>query len=197
MMLQKNLRPSVTNLITPLCKALIKFGITADAITVIGSLGSCLSAIFFFPRGQFFIGTVVVTIFVLSDLLDGTIARLSNSGSTRWGALIDSTLDRLTDSVIVISLLMYFRTRDELLSVLLLVVLVTGFLISYIRARAEGLGVECSVGFAERTERLIILFVGTALYGLGLTIALNIALWVLVGASLLTVAQRLHAVRRY
>ena len=196
-MLQKNLRPSVTNLITPLCKALIKFGITADAITVIGSLGSCLSAIFFFPRGQFFLGTVVVTIFVLSDLLDGTIARLSNSGSTRWGALIDSTLDRLTDSVIVISLLMYFRTRDELLSVLLLVVLVTGFLISYIRARAEGLGVECSIGFAERTERLIILFVGTALYGLGLTIALNIALWVLVGASLLTVAQRLHAVRRY
>ena len=196
-MLQKNLRPAVTNLITPLCKALIKFGITADAITVIGSLGSCLSAIFFFPRGQFFLGTVVVTIFVLSDLLDGTIARLSNSGSTRWGALIDSTLDRLTDSVIVISLLMYFRTRDELLSVLLLVVLVTGFLISYIRARAEGLGVECSIGFAERTERLIILFVGTALYGLGLTIALNIALWVLVGASLLTVAQRLHAVRRY
>lgn len=196
-MLQKNLRPAVTNFITPLCKSLIKFGITADAITLIGSLGSCLSAIFFFPRGQFFIGTVVVTIFVLSDLLDGTIARLSNIGSTRWGALIDSTLDRLTDSVIVISLLMYFMTRDELLSVLLLVVLVTGFLISYIRARAEGLGVECSIGFAERTERLIILFIGTALYGLGLTVALNIALWVLVGASLLTVAQRLHAVRRY
>ena len=196
-MLQKNLRPAVTNLITPLCKVLIKFGVTADAITLIGSLGSCLSAIFFFPRGQFFIGTVVVTIFVLSDLLDGTIARLSNIGSTRWGALIDSTLDRLTDSVIVISLLMYFMTRDELLSVLLLVVLVTGFLISYIRARAEGLGVECSIGFAERTERLIILFIGTALYGLGLTVALNIALWVLVGASLLTVAQRLHAVRRY
>ena len=138
----------------------------SDAITLIGSLGSCLSAVFFFPRGQFFLGTVVVTFFVLSDLLDGTIARLSNIGSTRWGALIDSTLDRLTDSVIVISLLMYFRTRDELLSVLLLVVLVTGFLISYIRARAEGLGVECSIGFAERTERLIILFVGTALYGL-------------------------------
>ena len=133
---------------------------------------------------------------VLSDLLDGTIARLSNAGGTRWGALIDSTLDRLTDSIIVISLVMYFRTRDEVVSIMLLIVLVTGFLISYIRARAEAVGMDCSVGFAERTERLIILLVGTGLYGLGLSFALSVALWTLVGASLLTIAQRMLAVRK-
>ena len=195
-MLQKSLRPAVTNLITPLCKVLIKVGVTADLITLLGSLGSCLSAIYFFPRGEFFIGTLIVTLFVLSDLLDGTIARLSNAGGTRWGALMDSTLDRLTDSIIVISLVMYFRTRDEVVSILLLIVLVTGFLISYIRARAEALGLDCSVGFAERTERLIILLVGTGLYGLGLSFALSVALWTLVGASLLTIAQRMLAVRK-
>ena len=195
-MLQKSLRPAVTNLITPLCKALIKIGVTADLVTLLGSLGSCLSAIYFFARGEFFIGTLIVTLFVLSDLLDGTIARLSNAGGTRWGALMDSTLDRLTDSIIVISLVMYFRTRDEVVSILLLIVLVTGFLISYIRARAEALGLDCSVGFAERTERLIILLVGTGLYGLGLSFALSVALWTLVGASLLTIAQRMLAVRK-
>ena len=195
-MLQKSLRPAVTNLITPLCKVLIKVGVTADLITLLGSLGSCVSAIYFFARGEFFIGTLIVTLFVLSDLLDGTIARLSNAGGTRWGALMDSTLDRLTDSIIVISLVMYFRTRDEVVSILLLLVLVTGFLISYIRARAEALGLDCSVGFAERTERLIILLVGTGLYGLGLSFALSVALWTLVGASLLTIAQRMLAVRK-
>ena len=195
-MLQKSLRPAVTNLITPLCKVLIKVGVTADLITLLGSLGSCVSAIYFFARGEFFIGTLIVTLFVLSDLLDGTIARLSNAGGTRWGALMDSTLDRLTDSIIVISLVMYFRTRDEVVSILLLIVLVTGFLISYIRARAEALGLDCSVGFAERTERLIILLVGTGLYGLGLSFALSVALWTLVGASLLTIAQRMLAVRK-
>ena len=182
--------------ISPLCKVLIKVGVTADLITLLGSLGSCVSAIYFFARGEFFIGTLIVTLFVLSDLLDGTIARLSNAGGTRWGALMDSTLDRLTDSIIVISLVMYFRTRDEVVSILLLIVLVTGFLISYIRARAEALGLDCSVGFAERTERLIILLVGTGLYGLGLSFALSVALWTLVGASLLTIAQRMLAVRK-
>ena len=197
MMLQKNLRPAVTNLITPLCKTLIKIGVTADLVTIFGSLGSCLSAIYFFPRGEFFVGTLVVTLFVLSDLLDGTIARLSNTGGTRWGALMDSTLDRLTDSVIVISLVMYFRTRENVTSILLVIVLVTGFLISYIRARAEALGMDCSAGFAERTERLIILLVGTGLYGLGVNFAMSAALWLLAGVSFLTITQRMLVVRRH
>lgn len=195
-MLQKTLRPAVTNFITPFCKALIKVGVTADAITLLGSAGSCLSAVFFFSNGRFFIGTLIVTLFVLSDLLDGTIARLLNSGGTKWGALIDSTLDRVTDSIIIISLLIYFRNRDEIISALLLITLVSGFLISYIRARAEGLGMDCSIGIAERTERLIILLVGTGLYGLGITFALATALWLLAALSLVTIAQRLIAVRK-
>jgi CDP-diacylglycerol--glycerol-3-phosphate 3-phosphatidyltransferase len=140
----------------------------------------------------------VVALFALSDLFDGTMARLSKQGSTRWGALIDSTLDRITDAAMCIGVLLYFfdSPTSSLTVMLTLYVLVTGALIPYIRARAESLGIECSVGIAERAERLIILLVATGLYGLGVELALNVALVVLSIIGTITISQRLIVVAR-
>jgi CDP-diacylglycerol---glycerol-3-phosphate 3-phosphatidyltransferase len=196
-MIQNRLRAPVTALITPICRTLLKLGVTPNGVTIAGAAGSVLSSLYFFSRGEFFIGTLVVSLFVLSDLFDGTMARLSKQGTTRWGALIDSTLDRITDAAICAGIMIYSYGNDEMVIALLaLFALVTGGLIPYIRAKAESLGIDCSVGFAERAERLIILLVGTGLYGLELDVALPIALVVVGIAGLVTIAQRLIVVAR-
>lgn len=195
-MLQKRLRAPVTALITPLCRAMMKVGIRPNHLTVIGSLGTALSALYFFPRGDFFVGTLVVTLFVLSDLFDGTLARLTSSAGTRWGALLDSTLDRVSDAAIVLAIFIYLDSENERSAWLALGVLVASSLVPYIRARAEGLGIDCSVGIGERTERLIFLLVGTGLFGFGLVNALNASLWLVLLMSVITIAQRLHVVSR-
>ena len=196
-MIQNRLRAPVTALITPICRTLLKLGVTPNGVTIAGAAGSVLSSLYFFSLGEFFIGTLVVSLFVLSDLFDGTMARLSKQGTTRWGALIDSTLDRITDAAICAGIMIYSYGNDEMVIALLaLFALVTGGLIPYIRAKAESLGIDCSVGFAERAERLIILLVGTGLYGLELDVALPIALVVVGIAGLVTIAQRLIVVAR-
>ena len=196
-MIQNRLRAPVTALITPICRILLRLGVTPNGVTIAGAAGSVLSSLYFFSRGEFFIGTLVVSLFVLSDLFDGTMARLSKQGTTRWGALIDSTLDRITDAAICAGIMIYSYGNDEMVIALLaLFALVTGGLIPYIRAKAESLGIDCSVGFAERAERLIILLVGTGLYGLDLDVALPIALVVVGIAGLVTIAQRLIVVAR-
>ena len=136
-------------------------------------------------------GTLCIIFFVLFDLLDGTIARLSDKGSNAWGALLDSTLDRLTDAVIIGSILWYLIDVGDRLVPLVLITVVLGFLISYIKARSESLGIPCNGGLAERSERLIILVAATGLTGLQIPYSLAIGLWVLALASLFTVLQRL------
>lgn len=152
------------------------------------------AAILTFPKGQLFFGTLLIVFFVLFDLLDGTIARLSAKGSNAWGALLDSTLDRLTDAVILGSVLWYLISEDDALVPLVLATIVLGFLISYIKARSESLGIECNGGFAERTERLIIVLTTTGFAGLGVPYIMGIGFWVLAMASLITVLQRLRIV---
>jgi CDP-diacylglycerol--glycerol-3-phosphate 3-phosphatidyltransferase len=197
LMIQNRFRGQVTALISPIAKAMLNMGLTPNAITTIGALGGSISAIYFFSSGDFFIGTLVVSAFVLSDLFDGTMARLSNTGSTRWGALIDSTLDRVMDSAILIGVLLYAQHQElSLTGYLAVVALVIVGLIPYIRAKAESLGIECSVGIAERTERLIVVLVGTGLYGLGLNPALNVALGLVIAAGTVTVMQRMRVVAR-
>ncbi len=196
-MIQNRFRAPVTALISPVARWLLRIGLTPNALTVIGALGSSLCAVFFFSQGKFFLGTVFVTFFVLSDLLDGTMARQSQAGPTKLGALIDSTLDRVSDAAIFIGILLFaYNDNLSVVSYLALIALVTGTLIPYIRAKAESLGVECSVGIAERTERLILVLVGTGLYGLGINWALNLSLSVICLASAITVIQRMLVVAR-
>ena len=193
-MLQESLRAPVTKLITPICRGLIRIGVSANMVTAAGALFTMAAAILTFPRGQLFFGTLLIVVFVLFDLLDGTIARLSAKGSNAWGALLDSTLDRLTDAVILGSVLWYLISEDDALVPLVLTTIVLGFLISYIKARSESLGIECNGGFAERTERLIIVLTTTGFAGLGVPYIMGIGFWVLAIASLITVIQRLRIV---
>ena len=205
-MLRIPLKSAVTDLITPMAKAALKLGITANAVTIAGAIGSWAASLYFFTTGKFFVGTLVITVLVLSDLFDGTMARLSGDQPSKFGALLDSTLDRVTDAILLISLLLWAlsdlaqlknssATLDRLI-LLILIALLTGFLISYIKAKAESLDIACEVGIAERSERLIVLLVATGLYGLGVGLALEIGLWILVLINLITVFQRsFHVVK--
>lgn len=123
------------------------------------------------------------------------MARLSGGG-TKWGAVLDSTLDRVTDAAILISLAIYLNNKNDRLLIIVLLTLLGSFLVPYIRARAEALGIECSVGIAERTERLIIALVGIGLAGVGVSFALAISMWALLILSWITVAQRMHHVMK-
>lgn len=190
LMLQKSLRAPVTRIITPICRGLLKAGLSANAVSAIGAAGSALSAIYFYSKGEFLIGTIVTVLFVLSDLLDGTMARMSSTGS-KWGALLDSTLDRITDSAVLGSVAYYLSKENDRLLPVVLTALVAGGLVSYIKARAESLNIECNGGFAERTERLVIAFLAIFLAGFSVPFALAVGMWALAVASSYTVLERL------
>ncbi len=191
-----SIKAPVTRVITPLCRSLLSLGVTANLLSAIGGLGSSISAIAFFSHGNYFWGMIVTLFFILFDLLDGTLARMSDSGGSKWGALLDSTLDRISDAAVLGSIIFFLmKTHDRLVPVLL-VALVAGGLVSYIKARAEGLGIECNGGLAERADRLIIIFLTLGLAGIGVSYALAIGVWVLAVASVYTVCERLLIVYR-
>jgi CDP-diacylglycerol--glycerol-3-phosphate 3-phosphatidyltransferase len=193
-MISSVLKPGVTRLINPVAQWAVKIGITPNAITIIGAIGVVASASFFYPRENFFWGTLAISFFALSDLFDGAIARISQQGASRWGGFLDSTIDRVTDSVILISLLLPFIKAKDSISYLGIVTLITGILIPYIRAKAESFGIECSIGIAERTERLIIILVAAGLHGLGVPYAIAIGFWILATLGVVTVLQRAFVV---
>lgn len=192
-----NLRPAVGRVVGPLAARLLRAGITPDMVTVAGTIGVVVGALAFFPRGSFFVGTAVVTLSVLTDALDGAMARLRGAAGN-WGAFLDSTMDRIADASIFSALVLWYAGEGDstvLLGVTLFC-LVSGVLTSYAKARAEGLGMTANVGIAERLERLIVVLAGTLLAGLGIEQGLAVALWVLAAASAVTVGQRLVEVRR-
>jgi len=189
-MLQRSIKAPVTRAITPLCSGLLRAGVTPNLMSALGGVGSSLSALLLFGSGHFLAGAILTTLFVLFDLLDGTMARISGSTS-RWGALLDSTLDRISDASILGAMAYWFsRTHDRNVP-LILTVLILGSLISYIKARAEALDIECNGGIAERTERLIIILLTAGLGGLGVPYIFAIGLWVLMALSVVTIFQRM------
>lgn len=195
-MIANRLRTPVTRIITPICSLLLQVGLTANSVTVIGAVGVTTISLTLFPNGQFFLATLLISLFALSDLLDGTMARISKSVDSKWGAFLDSTLDRISDAAILIGIWIYFRNSDGFEGPLLIINLILGGLIPYIRARAEALSIKCDVGIAERVERLVIILVGAGLYGLGIEKALTWALYLLSILSLITVIQRVRVVYR-
>ena len=196
-MLNLRVRPALGRLVDPVAAALLRTGVSPDAVTLTGTLGVVLGALVFFPRGQFFVGTAVVFFFVLTDLLDGAMARMRGT-SGKFGAWLDSTCDRIADAAIFSGLVLWFSGDGDsrTMAAVALFCLVAGGIVSYAKARAEGLGLRCDVGLAERAERLILALAGTLLAGLGLDVALDVLLWVLAAASAVTVVQRLVEVRR-
>jgi CDP-diacylglycerol---glycerol-3-phosphate 3-phosphatidyltransferase len=194
----EHLRTFFTNLITPVARLLLRLNVSPDAVTVVGTVGVVAAALWFFPQGELLVGVLVITAFVFSDLLDGTMARISGKTSS-WGAFLDSTLDRMGDSAIFGGLLLYFafEVESQLLTGLALYTLVTGWLTSYTRARAESLGHEAKVGLAARADRLVAVLAAAGLSDLfDMPALLEAALWLLAAASTVTVVQRILTVRR-
>jgi CDP-diacylglycerol--glycerol-3-phosphate 3-phosphatidyltransferase len=196
-MLNRHARGFFTALFTPLARWLLKIGVSPDAITIVGTAGVVVGALVFYPLGQLWWGTIFITVFIFSDVIDGIMARMQNLGG-RWGNFLDSSLDRLADGALFAGLAIWFFTggADTPIAIAAVVCLVLGMVVSYVRAKAESLGFQANVGIAERAERLVSVLVITGLTGAGLPpVVLLATLVLLAAASLVTVVQRILAVR--
>lgn len=193
-----------TGLFQPVIAFLLKAGVSPDAVTLVGTLGVVAGALVFFPQGMLVTGVLVITAFVFSDLIDGAMARQSGRTS-KFGAFLDSTLDRLGDAAIFSGLAMYYvgPGDSEPLAALAIYCLVMGSVTSYARARAESLGMTAKVGIAERADRLVSILVITGLADLLHLLtdnedwlwAIPVTLGALALASTITVVQRILTVR--
>jgi CDP-diacylglycerol--glycerol-3-phosphate 3-phosphatidyltransferase len=193
-----------TNVWAPLADLLLRLGVKPDHVTIVGTIGVSAGALWFFPRGEFLVGVLVITAFVFSDIMDGYMARKSGQTSS-WGAFLDSTLDRFGDAAVFGGLLLYYTTDDaettlggpDLYLCLSLACLVLGNLTSYARARAESLGMTAKGGIAERSDRLVSILVMTGFNGIfDLPVLTEITLWALSAASAITIVQRMLMVHR-
>ena len=184
--------------LAPVVNLLLRLGVSPDAVTLVGTLGVAAGALAFYPRGELLVGTLVITAFVFSDMIDGAMARKSGRTST-FGSFFDSTLDRIGDAAIFGGLALYFADPGDsyLYLCLSLFCLVAGNLTSYARAKAESLGLDAKGGIAERSDRLVLILATTGLSALfDVPILLELGLWVLAAASAYTVVFRILKVRR-
>lgn len=177
-------------------RALTRVGVSPDAVTILGTVGVIAGSVFLLARGHLVAATVVITLSALLDVLDGSMAR-ARGYSTRYGALLDSTMDRVADGAVFGALTWWFFVSDQrVLAAVALFCLVGGQIVSYVKARAEGLGFTCDVGVAERMERLVLAGIGGLLTGFGVRWGLGAAIWLLAVLTLVTIVQRLVHVRR-
>ncbi len=193
-----------TRVFTPVVDLLLRWGVSPDVVTLVGTLGVTAGAVVFFPQGELFVGVLVITAFVFSDLVDGAMARKSGRVSP-FGAFLDSTLDRIGDAAIFGSLAMYYvgPGDNDAFAALAIYCLTMGAVTSYARARAEALGMQAKVGIAERADRLVAILVITGLADLVRMLgagdealyAIPVTLAVLAVASTVTVVQRILVVR--
>jgi CDP-diacylglycerol--glycerol-3-phosphate 3-phosphatidyltransferase len=189
-------RRVVSGAVDPVARLLLRIHVSPDAVTMAGTLGVVIVALTFLPQGWFVSGVVILFVLALSDLLDGTMARMAGS-SGPWGNFLDATLDRISDGAIFGGLALFGAFHDQpWVTAAATLALVTGQVTSYAKARAEAVGATANVGIAERAERLIIAAVAALLTGFGVPYVLPAALWLLGGLGLITIAQRVLTVRR-
>jgi len=189
------LRPGFARLFNPVIQALVRTPVTPNMITVAGTVGVCASALALFPIGELFPGAASATVFVFTDMLDGMLARVKGT-SGRWGAFLDSTMDRVGDAAVFGGITIWFMRNpaDHLLAVVSLFCLACGMCVSYVKARAQSLGLKCDVGLIERPERMLIGLTSIGVSGLGVPYILPIGMWALAAGSLITLCQRMRAV---
>ncbi|CAM2750212.1 phosphatidylinositol phosphate synthase [Skermania piniformis] len=197
-------RDAVSKVTAPLGRTLVNVGLTPDAMTLVGTVATVAAAVTLFPTGHLFWGTMVIWLFVMFDMLDGAMAR-AQGGGTKYGAVLDATCDRIADGAIFAGLTWWaaYQANDRTLVAATLICLVTSAVISYAKARAEASGLSADGGLIERPDRLIIVLVGAGLTGIGdhfgvgwLGHAIEVAMWALAALSVVTVVQRMLAVRR-
>lgn len=183
-------------IIDPPAKLLVRMKISPDAVTLTGALGGSASMLILIPQGEFVWAFILGVFFGMSDLLDGTMARMTGT-SGPWGNFLDATLDRVTDGALFGALILWGVTQQDYWIVGgALLALVFGQVVSYSKARAEAVGATANVGIAERAERLILAGIAILLTGLGVPYVLPIALWIIGIAGVVTVLQRMVEVRR-
>jgi CDP-diacylglycerol---glycerol-3-phosphate 3-phosphatidyltransferase len=189
------LRPFFRRLFNPVIQALSRTPVTPNMITVAGTVGVSASALALFPIGELFPGAAAATVFVFTDMLDGMLARVKGD-SGPWGAFLDSTMDRVGDAAVFGGITIWFirNPADHVLAVVSLFCLAGGLCVSYVKARAQSLGLTCDVGLIERPERLLIGLTSIGLSGLGVPYILPIGLWALAAGTLVTLGQRMRAV---
>jgi CDP-diacylglycerol---glycerol-3-phosphate 3-phosphatidyltransferase len=187
------LRPAMARILTPVGEALARTPVTPNMLTVAGTVGVSASALALFPIGELFPGAFICTIFVFTDMLDGLLARIKGS-SGKFGAFLDSTLDRVADAAIFGGMTLWFAKNNHPMAAVALYCLAIGFLVSYSKARAEGLGLDCANGLIERPERMVIGLTSIGLSGLGVPYILDVGLWALAVLSTITLGQRIRSV---
>jgi len=178
----------------PAVRIIGKTGVSPNGLTVIGFLISIGSAVTI-GMGYFLVGGILVLVAGAFDMLDGPLARAKGQTST-FGAMLDSTLDRLSEAAVLLGILVYYVRHDGTWETWLpYVTFVGSVMVSYLRARAEGLGLKCEVGVFTRAERVIVLAVGLVI-GQWVELAVIVALSLLAALAFVTVIQRLHHVRQ-
>jgi CDP-diacylglycerol--glycerol-3-phosphate 3-phosphatidyltransferase len=173
---------------------LVRRGLHPDVVTVLGTVGATGFAIWLIPTGHLFAAALIVWGFAMLDVLDGAMARARGVVSP-FGGVLDSVGDRLVDGAVFAGITWWAAANDRwVVAALALICLVSGQLISYVKARAEAAGLRGDGGIVERAERLILGLAGIGLTGLGLWWAVDVALWLLAVGSLVTVGQRIATV---
>ena len=189
-------RRAAAVVIEPPARLLLRLGVSADAVTVTGTVLAIVVALTCFPTGHLVLGVVLLGVLSFSDLIDGTMARLAGT-SGPWGNFLDATMDRLADGAIFGSLAAYGVIHgDSWMAAGALVALVTGQVTPYAKARAEAVGATANVGIAERAERLMIAAVAVVAGALGVPYVMAIGMWLLAVLGLVTIGQRIVVVRR-
>ena len=173
----------------PVAGVLAKLGVSPNMVTLAGLVGAAISA-WLISAGMLWIGGVVMLLAGILDLFDGALAR-STGRDSPFGALLDSVVDRVSEIVVLLGLLIYYARGDSLEGTVLVYLTVGGsVMVSYLRARSEGLGIDCKVGIMTRPERVAALGIGL-IVGHWVPVVILIVLGVIAGLTILTTAQRL------
>jgi phosphatidylinositol phosphate synthase len=184
-------------LLAPVVRLAVRLHLTPNTVTVIG-FGFVLVAAGLIGVGHLLAGAAVLVAGSLLDAVDGALAR-ATGGSTAFGSFLDSTLDRAAEAALYGGVAAYYlvTAAEPTLPVLLALVAMAGsFMVSYTRARAEGIGVSASVGLAPRMERLVLIVAGIFLAGIGFEIGLIGAIGIIAALSVATTVQRISHVHR-
>lgn len=189
-----NARAIVAKISAGPARALLRAGVSPDAVTAAGTLGVIAGALVFAFTGRFITGTVIITLCCFTDLIDGAMARARGTTS-KFGAFLDSTCDRIADGAIFGATAYWLAIHGRHWGAgAALVALVAGQTVSYAKARAEGLGFTANVGLVERAERLVGIGIGGLLTGFGVTYGVDVVCVILAIGSIYTVGQRMTVV---
>ena len=137
------MKPAVVKVITPLCRGLLKVGITPNMMTITGTSIVVLGSWFLLAQGRLLAALIIIGLALLTDLLDGTMARISDSGASTWGNFLDSTLDRIADGAVFLGLTYYLYTENDNLFIVSMISVAVSGIVPYARAKAESLNIEC------------------------------------------------------